>query len=68
MDVKNCDLVISYDASTTSCGASFIQLSGRARKPNSRFVIFIQELADELSFDNAVIEASNQSAALSELF
>ncbi|KAL3650103.1 hypothetical protein CASFOL_006506 [Castilleja foliolosa] len=41
LDVQSCNLVIRFDPSATIC--SFIQSRGRARMPNSDFVLIVKE-------------------------
>lgn len=43
LDVQSCNLVIRFDPSSTVC--SFIQSRGRARSPNSDFVLMVEWLA-----------------------
>jgi len=64
VNVPACNLVVCFDACAVQTGAQLTQLVGRARAPQSRFVVLLANEAERASYRRAVRQAENEREVL----
>jgi hypothetical protein len=67
VDVAACNLVVCFNASVAGSGTDFVQLAGRARARDSRFVALVVGLRDEFRLEKAMQQARNMRGGVREL-
>ena len=64
IDVNTVELVVCFNADVLTAGVDLVQLSGRARAKEGRFVVLTSGAADRITVAAAQRQAKNMAAAV----
>lgn len=65
VDLPQCDLVIELEA--PDCVRALVQVRGRARKPDSQFVVFLRDAAQKAQLHSLLVQEQHMTDAVRQI-